>query len=66
MSCPNGYKQDPPKSGNCVKRSVTKKEQKITVKRKRCPKGTRKNKQGECVTMVKMKKIEKNDKQIIM
>lgn len=38
MRCPKGFKQDPPKSGNCVKKSV----------KKRCPNGTRKKK-GECV-----------------
>ena len=47
MRCPNGYKQTPPKSGNCVKKSDTK------GKKKRCPNGTRKNKSGVCVTPVK-------------
>jgi hypothetical protein len=62
MRCQNGYKQDPPKSGKCVKKTTTKKkEQKTQTKQKRCPKGTRKNKEGECVTIVKMQKI-KNDK----
>jgi hypothetical protein len=42
MRCPKGSRQDPPKSGNCVKKSETKKA-------KKCPKGTRKNKAGVCV-----------------
>lgn len=53
MRCPNGYTQDPPKSGKCVKKSTTQ------TKKKRCQKGTRKNKQGQCVTSVKMQKIDK-------
>ena len=43
MRCPKGSRQDPPKSGNCVKKSETKKA-------KKCPKGTRKNKAGVCVS----------------
>ena len=31
---------------------------KTQTKQKRCPKGTRKNKEGECVTIVKMQKIQ--------
>jgi hypothetical protein len=39
MRCPKGFVQNPPKSGNCVKTSTS----------KRCPPGTRKNKKtGEC------------------
>ena len=43
MRCPNGYKQDPPKSGNCVKKtakkmSVKKNPSKSPKKSKRCPK----------------------------
>ena len=37
MRCPNGYRQDPPKSGNCVKKTAK-------VTRKHAPNGTRKNK----------------------
>jgi len=37
MRCPNGFRQDPPKSGNCVKKTAK-------VTRKRAPNGTRKNK----------------------
>ena len=43
MRCPKGYHQHPPKSGNCV-------EKNSKTKSKRCPKGTRKNKLGNCVS----------------
>lgn len=36
MRCPNGYSQDPPKSGNCVKKTAK-------VTRERASNGTRKN-----------------------
>jgi hypothetical protein len=53
MRCPNGFKQHPPKSGICVKKSSTKKRSSfaspVTKKTKRCPNGTRKNKAGNCV-----------------
>jgi hypothetical protein len=43
MRCPKGYIQKPAKSGNCVKKTAS-----VTQKKKRCPKGSRKNKLGEC------------------
>ena len=43
MRCPKGYIQKPAKSGNCVKKTES-----VTQKKKRCPKGSRKNKSGEC------------------
>ncbi len=54
--CPDGFRQDPPKSKNCVKkeeestrRPSNSSSKSKTVKKKRCPKGTRKNKDGICV-----------------
>jgi len=43
MRCPKGYIQKPAKSGNCVKKTAS-----VTQKKKRCPKGSRKNKSGDC------------------
>jgi hypothetical protein len=43
MRCPKGYIQKPAKSGNCVKKTAS-----VTQKKKRCPKGSRKNKLGDC------------------
>ena len=48
MRCPKGHIQKPTKSGNCVKKSTS-----VTQKNKRCPKGSRKNKFGECVKIDK-------------
>ena len=53
MRCPNGSKQHPPKSGICIKKSDTKKRSSsspVTKKKKRCPNGTRKNKDGNCIS----------------
>jgi hypothetical protein len=75
MRCPNGFKQVPAKSGNCVpnqksKQSETRKTKKTvrseTVrsetkpKSKRCANGTRKNKKtGQCEPIIKTKVIPK-------
>uniref|UniRef100_A0A6C0KJM9 Uncharacterized protein n=1 Tax=viral metagenome TaxID=1070528 RepID=A0A6C0KJM9_9ZZZZ len=46
MRCPKGFKQQPPKSGNCVKKTTSKSKSSVS---RRCPKGTRKNKKtGNC------------------
>jgi hypothetical protein len=50
MRCPKGYIQKPAKSGNCVKKTAS-----VTQKKKRCPKGSRKNNLGDC------QKIEKQN-----
>jgi len=60
MRCPNGFKQHPAKSGNCVRKTTITKNKKAvdTAKKtpKRCPKGTRKNKKiGNCETFSKKK-----------
>lgn len=39
FKCPNGKTQKPPKSRKCVPKSA----------KKRCPKGSRKNKNGDCI-----------------
>jgi len=74
MRCPNGFVQKPPKSGNCVKKTVKKtpspvpspvKKTPSPVKKtvKRCPRGTSKNKKtGECVKEVKSKEISPDKK----
>ena len=49
MRCPKGFKQQPPKSGICVKNNKS--------QSKRCANGTRKNKKtGNCETSVKKSK----------
>jgi len=46
MRCPKGFKQQPTKSGNCVKKTTSKSKSSVS---RRCPKGTRKNKKtGNC------------------
>lgn len=53
MRCPKGFKQQPPKSGICVKKNKT--------PTKRCPKGSRKNKKtGNCDKYVKLNKTRKS------
>ena len=48
MRCPNGYRQQPPKSGNCVKNESVK-----VTRRKRCS-GTRRSRVGDdCVPVTK-------------
>jgi len=62
MRCPNGYRQNPPKSGNCVaktaKKMSLKKDATSKSPKKRCKKGTRKNKLGECIPHNKGKNIK--------
>lgn len=48
MRCPKGYIQKPAKSGICVKKTAS-----VTQKKKRCPKGSKKNKSGDCVKIDK-------------
>ena len=51
MRCPNGYKQQPAKSGNCVKNTTVKSKMAkndVQSRKKRCPNGFRK-KSGKCV-----------------
>jgi len=65
IRCPNGYKQNPPKSGNCVKKSDGTKSRTpvLSQKKKRCPKGTRKNKMGDCIKKIdKQKTVSKMQK----
>uniref|UniRef100_A0A6C0HBE3 Uncharacterized protein n=1 Tax=viral metagenome TaxID=1070528 RepID=A0A6C0HBE3_9ZZZZ len=53
MRCPKGFRQQPPKSGICVKNNTS----------KRCAKGTRKNKKtGKCEKHTKQSKSKKMNK----
>ena len=53
MRCPNGYRQIPSKSRNCVRKTAKKMSVKKNTPskstRKRCRNGTRKNKSRICV-----------------
>jgi hypothetical protein len=71
MRCPKGFIQKPPKSGNCVAKTASVKKtasvrQTASVKqtRKRCPKGFRKDKSGDCHKIDKENLIKRKSNSI--